>query len=216
MRYLLLLISIAVCLSTPLSASLAMTSHANFTKEMQAHRKRLVNYAKILKNSYPQMFRQVSEQQIDLYFNLHDKPKVESLAELAKFGYQNSLTIGERLARFHGDNLQKLSPQESQELRETINALNEIERQEKADFFRRNRWSKSEISTLSFLERVVDITDVGLYRTQEMGLKPQLFDGAKYLRSKGEVVAAKLSEFLEEKIRSMANPNMLFCGKVLL
>lgn len=194
--------SLALILTLVISGQSEARSTATFFMlEMAAHRSRILESAIVLKRQFPHYFSHVTEEQIRLYMDQHDKPKMQTSHELVAYGYHSFHSIAERLARFHGENYNDLSPFAAKALRKTIDDLNTIEKNEKLEFFATFEINETTQSELMWLEKIVDITDVGINRTKEMGLAEKPYDGAFYLESKGDKLGAELSKWLEHKLR---------------
>jgi hypothetical protein len=211
------IVLIPLCILGTSLASYGRTTENQFIAEMEAHRSRILEYALMLRSEFPQYFDHCTEEQIRLYFDQHDKPKVQSAKELVTFGYQLHESIAVRLARFHGENVQNLDVEKLKTLKETIENLNEIETVEKVDFFKHHRMSQKTRKELVWLEKISDITDVGIYRTKEMGIPTRMFDGALFLEKKGDAVGGQLSRWVENKIRAKLQLSTINkCSKAII
>lgn len=180
-----------------------------FYRAVHAHRMRLFGLYELIQREIPDMFQPWREEGhlIKGYLYLHDLPKIQGLAQLREHGYSSEHTLCCRLGRFYGKNKSQLSSQELQNLEAAITDLNEIERRQKdqllrgillyADEEKRREFSKF----ITWLERVIDVTDTELSRAEEMGIKPSLFGATHFLQQRGEKEAAELSFQLESRLQ---------------
>ncbi len=92
--------------------------------------------------------------------------------------------------------------EEAELLQRTIEDLNRTEDLQKTEFFRVHKLSDAVIAQLKWLESIVDITDTGIYRAKEMNLNRAAYDGAGFLRKRGDSRGAEMSVWLEDAVRA--------------
>lgn len=178
-----------------------------FVQKMNDHRARVAQSGMILLKSFPYFFNNLPADLVVEYLALHDRPKIESLAELRLRGYEGSISLAARLARFYNTNLNQLSPGIADILRADIAELNRLEELEKSEFFNRNKISQRQIQLLQWLEEIADYTDVGLHRREELSLKTERYDGMRFLLKHGDQPGARLSRWLEDHLTAMDRDN---------
>jgi hypothetical protein len=178
-----------------------------FVQKMNEHRSRVAASGMLLRDSFPDIFKDVPPELVAEYLALHDRPKIESLAELRQRGYEGSKSLAARLARFYNTNINQLRPDIANILRADIADLNRLEDLEKRDFFSRKNISPEQIHLLQWLEEIADYTDVGLHRREELSLKAEPYDGMRFLLKHGDKPGARLSRWLEDHLIAMNREN---------
>lgn len=168
-----------------------------FIREMHVHRARMRQYATYLYGRFPTHFAPVTLELLLEYLELHDLPKVEKGLKPGE-NAQSAVPVAERLARYYGRNRSSLSEQEKRDLDETVESLNSTEKSIKEKFIRKHNLSKEQVAKLEWLERILDVTDTGMHRKEEMGLTDAPYDGRDFLlRRYHDHVGALISQWLE-------------------
>ena len=133
------------------------------------------------------------------YLKLHDLPKLMNIKVLHRYGYEGKETIYEILAQFYGKRSNELSPHENLVFKKIVFELNRIEESIKKDFFVRRSLQPAKIAQLRHLEHIADITDTGVSRKKEMGIKTiSKYEAATWLQNEGDAVGAQISLWLED------------------
>jgi hypothetical protein len=180
-----------------------------FYRAVHAHRARLFGLYELIQREIPDMFSPWKNEGhlIKSYLFLHDLPKIQGLPKLREHGYSSEHTLCCRLGRFYGKNKSQLSAEELSSLESAISDLNEVERRQKDNLLKGMLLFSSEEKRqdfskfISWLERVIDVTDTELSRAEEMGIKPTLFGATQFLHQRGEKEAAELSFQLESRLQ---------------
>ena len=90
----------------------------------------------------------------------------------------------------------------------------------KQKFFRDRDLSKLQINRLRRLEHIIDITDTGISRKEELHISVQNYDGAQRLAHSGDDKAIEISRWLEDNYDVMLNIGMsdaaTSCGFTLM
>ncbi len=184
-----------------------------FYRAVHAHRSRLFGLYDLIRQEIPEMFGPWKEetQLIQSYLYLHDLPKIQSLDKLKEHGYKSQHTLCCRLGQFYGKNKAEMTLMEQNYLEAAILDLNSIEDKQKKKLVDSlsSQWTEAERKDfdkfISWLERVVDVTDTELWRGEEMGRTPVLFGATQYLERRGEKNAAELSFQLESMLQNNAH-----------
>lgn len=191
-----------------------------FYKAVHAHRRRLFGLYELIQNEIPEMFEpwRGETHLIKSYLFLHDLPKVQPLSKLKSYGYSSPHTLCCRLGQFFGKNKCSMTLEEQNFLEAAIGDLNEVERQQKDRLIQDISafWDKDKIKEfgkfITWLERVIDVTDTELWRGEELGRKPILFGATQFLENRGEKKAAELSF----QIETLLNDNPALATKITL
>lgn len=180
-----------------------------YLSEMHEHRNRIKLLATDLIQDYQEFSILKSDLVLD-YLDLHDLPKLMKLRELKLFSFKANSSIYKVLSKNYGH---RINLSENTELSLVILELNRIEEILKNDFFEINNVNSNKKELLKWLEKIVDITDTGMHRQNEMGIINREFDGSIWLLQSGDEKASKLSEAIERKFRLSKNKQILLDNK---
>lgn len=166
--------------------------------EVIEHRNHMSLLAPAGYEAFPDVFPSINLEHIRYYIRYHDLPKVLRLSTLRKWGYAHSRTILSRLSDFRGIHRKNMNGVQKTMLEEVIRDLNEIENRMKEEALRLYGFSEEQVRQLKRLEHWIDVTDVGMRRREELGIRGPRYDGARYLRERHDTHGAKVSMFIED------------------
>ena len=190
---------------------------AEFVELMEKHRARLVTLALMTSSAHRDEFGAISPELIERYLRLHDMPKVQSLQVLKTYGYEREKSIAEQLAEVYGSNIRDMGANDRLALQTTIDSLNFIEKTQKQALFDQEHLTDQQKHQLERLERIVDVTDTGIARAEEMGIKRSPYDGSNYLLAHDhDVHAAQISRWVEDHYTRILYPMTGSCESVLM
>jgi hypothetical protein len=170
----------------------------DFGEKIQIHRKAVSTLSLAALRHFPTEFPDVNESLSTAYLAFHDRAKTVGLGKLQSQGYTNALTLVQRLIEFHGLNKGDLSASDRLRFDQVVTSLNDMEKDEKQIFFKKRKISDMQIVVLNRLEHIADVTDTGISRRLEMGIRNEAYDGERFLLREGDLVGALISHWLED------------------
>ncbi len=195
-------------LSLPL-ASEGRTSAEEFRRKMLIHKSHIIRLATATMTAFPEHFKGIPMDLAISYLQLHDQPKIQDLATLKKYGYKNRHTLNQRLALLYQKKFGEGTADEQAEMSDVKNSLNGIEGLEKQEFFKSKGLDPNSemIKSLLWLEKIVDVTDTGIYRRVEMHIpEDKKYDGANFLEKSGDSKGAVVSRWIEDNCNTLLKP----------
>lgn len=160
-------------------------------KSVEEHRERLpnvaVNFVQIFSDRFPNAFRHIHVLH-EYMGELHDIVKVMSVDELRDYQYQHDQDVLTRLAFYSGVPLAKMPEAMRAEFEAFKAEFNAIEEGKKSEFFMFRGFAMDDplIQEIKMVEVIVDLTDTGIFRRKEMGIKSDMpYNGADFLLKQG-------------------------------
>jgi hypothetical protein len=172
----------------------AQTLEFKFKISTVDHRARLEPMAQAVLKEYGIMFSHLNEDLVRQYIALHDLPKVQSLADLQRYGYTANKSIMERLAPYFGRSREQLAPEEQILFDDAVRDLNAIEEVQKKIFFRTLKLDRVTIRQLRQLEYWIDNFDTRTNRRVELAIKGP--DAIGYFLARNDQFGVSIGRFL--------------------
>lgn len=207
----------------PVSDNANKPSIEHLRTDIETHRNRLIAVTVNVARAFPHLFPHASKQLSlvrDYMRYTHDGVKLKPLGELARYGYPYDTDVLTGLHNQYGVNEKDMSIHVRSMFQTFRDHFNRIEEEIKIQFFTSRRIALDSVlvSEIRLLEKIVDLTDTGIFRRREMGIENnQTYDGAHYLAKIGFErkwiilsmdIESSYSEFLKE-------PTLRSCMQVM-
>jgi hypothetical protein len=182
------------------AATTAKVAQSVFIDEMREHRDQVRALALDYFDTYPHFFSGLLDRNIlDQYIELHDAPKIYTLAQLRSLGYRGASTISEILSEMHGSKLLAKD-------RGIIDRLNALEKIEKDRLLAIYQVSPLARKILEDVEIAADVTATRLSPKRRIELAiPQGSEGpVSWLLARGFISQAAIAMWMEFRYPAIA------------